>query len=94
MTVSPNPPPAPPSTVRRVWRWPWLQVLVYLLALWVVWRLLVHLHPLVLSVAVAYLIAHLANPCWCAWKRAACRARWGLRCWWRRCWPCCQACCP
>lgn len=56
------PPVAPPSTWGRLWRVPVFQLLVYALLLWLAWRLLEHLRPLVISVLVAYLIAHLSDP--------------------------------
>lgn len=61
--IPPGPPPvAPPSTWQRLWRAPLFQLLVYVLVAWVVWRFFEHLRPLIISVLVAYLIAHLTHP--------------------------------
>lgn len=57
-----TPPVAAPSTLGRLWRWPLFQVLVYFVLMYGLWRALEHVRPLVISVLVAYLIAHLANP--------------------------------
>lgn len=59
--VAPRP-VAPPSTLGRLWAWPWFQFATYAVLVWLAWRLIDDLRPLVVSVLVAYLIAHLANP--------------------------------
>lgn len=46
----------------RLWQWPLFQLLVYLLAVVGMWLLLGRVQHLVVSVLIAYLIAHLANP--------------------------------
>ncbi|AFD27097.1 AI-2E family transporter [Deinococcus gobiensis] len=57
------PPPAPPfAALRRLWTWPLFQLAVVLLLLWGLLRVMGEVRAVLLSVAVAYLIAHLTNP--------------------------------
>ncbi|THF85114.1 AI-2E family transporter [Deinococcus sp. KSM4-11] len=58
----PEPPVAPPSTWARLWRWPLFQLAVYLLLAWTLWRVVGHVHTVVINTLVAYLLANLANP--------------------------------
>lgn len=54
--------PPPPTLLNRLWRWSLFQLLVYVLLLVGAWLLLGRVRHLVVSVLVAYLIAHLAQP--------------------------------
>lgn len=55
-------PPSPFAPLRRLWTWPLFQLAVVLLVLWGLLRVMGEARAVLLSVVVAYLIAHLTNP--------------------------------
>lgn len=55
-------PPKALNAFQYVWRSPWVRVAVFLLALYVAYRLLGQVMTVVVDFAVAFLIAYLANP--------------------------------
>ncbi|WP_337193010.1 AI-2E family transporter [Deinococcus xianganensis] len=67
----PSPTPRPQSSpgdptrlnaFQYVWRSPWVRALVFLLAIYVAWRFVGQIRTVLVSFAVAFLIAYLANP--------------------------------
>ena len=61
--MMPGVPASPPfAALRRLWAWPLVQLGVALLLLWALLRLVGEVRAVLLSVVVAYLIAHLTDP--------------------------------
>ncbi|MXV18779.1 AI-2E family transporter [Deinococcus xianganensis] len=50
------------NAFQYVWRSPWVRALVFLLAIYVAWRFVGQIRTVLVSFAVAFLIAYLANP--------------------------------
>ncbi|MFC3602980.1 AI-2E family transporter [Deinococcus soli (ex Cha et al. 2016)] len=50
------------NAFQYVWRSPWVRALVFLLAIYVVWRFVGQIRTVLIDFAVAFLIAYLANP--------------------------------
>lgn len=55
-------PPKPPTAFEYAWRSPWIRLLVFGLAFYVLYRLLGEVRTVVWNVLIAFLIAYLANP--------------------------------
>lgn len=55
-------PPKPPTAFEYAWRSPWIRLLVFGLAFYVLYRLLGEVSTVVWNVLIAFLIAYLANP--------------------------------
>ncbi|WP_189099714.1 AI-2E family transporter [Deinococcus knuensis] len=63
MTPSPPPPAAPPlNAFQYAWRSPWVRLIVFLIAGYLLYRLSGQIRTVIVDFAVAFLIAYLANP--------------------------------
>lgn len=55
-------PPKPPTAFEYAWRSPWIRLLVFGLAFYLLYRVLGEVRTVVWNVLIAFLIAYLANP--------------------------------
>ncbi len=78
MTLSPQTPIAPPSVLKKLWRFPIFQLIVYILLIWLGVRFLTEVKGIVIDVIVAYLLAHLANPVLGRLEQYKIKRPWGI----------------
>lgn len=51
-----------PTAFQHAWSYPWVRLLVFVLAAYLAWRLAGEIRSVLVDFAVAFLIAYLANP--------------------------------